>query len=64
MTAASPLIERESIVREIAELETANAAATSWGAAVGARNERLQYLRAQLRYLNRLATGAPTDADI
>lgn len=36
---------------ELAELVAANEAATSWGAAVGARSERIQDIRSELRRL-------------
>lgn len=45
MTTIDELIER------IAELEAAQAAATGWGAAVGAREEELRGLRRRLAQL-------------
>lgn len=41
-------MDREALKRELAELEAKNAAATSWGAAVGARHERIKGIRAAL----------------
>ena len=42
---------REQIEQEIAELEAKQAAAPHWGAAVGARHERLKALQSELRQL-------------
>lgn len=39
---------REKLLAELADLEAKNAAATSWGAAVGARHERIKGIRSQL----------------
>jgi hypothetical protein len=41
-------MDREALERELAELEAKNAAATSWGAAVSARHERIKGIRAAL----------------
>jgi hypothetical protein len=42
---------RERIETRLAELRAANEAATSWGAAVGARSEEIKDLERQLRRL-------------
>ncbi|MDN3278808.1 hypothetical protein QWJ07_31415 [Frankia sp. RB7] len=39
---------RSEIEAELKQLEAANEAATSWGAAVGARHERIKGLKAEL----------------
>lgn len=49
------------IIARIAELEAENAAASGWGAAVGARAEEIRELRGEL---NRLRPRRLTDADI
>ena len=41
-------MDREALERELAELEARNEAAVSWGAAVGARHERIKAIRSAL----------------
>lgn len=41
-------MSREALERELADLEAKNAAATGWGAAIGARHERIKAIRSQL----------------
>ena len=43
---------RAALEAELAELEAANEAATSWGAAVGARQERINHIRSALAALS------------
>lgn len=54
---------REEIEAKIEELEAAQAAATSWGAAVGARHEWLQDLYGQLRRMENPRLTAAERAD-
>jgi hypothetical protein len=56
---AAPSV-REALETERAELMAKNEAATSWGAAVGARCERIKDIDRQLRALS--ATPTPTEA--
>ena len=53
--------------QRMAELVAKNAAATSWGAAVGARHEEIKEIEAQLRQLDRtpptLAAGSSLTID-
>lgn len=55
--------ERDSLERELAELKAKNESATSWGAAVGARSERIKEIEGILkRGTLDVAQGAVTEA--
>ena len=45
-------VQRKALETELAELQAKNEAATSWGAAVGARSERIKGLQSALRRLD------------
>jgi hypothetical protein len=42
------MTSKEELRKELAKLEAANAAAPGWGAAVGARHERIKAIRSAL----------------
>jgi len=50
------LWDRDKVAKRIDELERQQAAATGWGAAVGAREEELRNLRSTLRCIDAAAT--------
>jgi len=56
MAERSQMIKIEEIKAQIKELEDEDEAATSWGAAAGARWERIQSLKRALRYYTKIET--------
>lgn len=54
------MVDREALEVELEGLRAANASATSWGAAVGARSERIKGIESTLRRMDEASAPAPS----